>query len=86
MSVFDPKRTLAITHVDLMLGAVGRQFKLKNRASRRTSRHPDPAMVALDDRLTDRKTHSHPAGLGREHWFKNAIEVGNINTFSGVRD
>jgi len=43
-------------------------------------------MVALDDRLTDRKTHSHPAGLGREHWFEKAIEVGQINSAAGIRN
>src|SRR6516225_9321694 len=68
-----------------MLSA-GRQFKLKDRASGRTGRQPDPTIVALDDRLADRKTHSHPAGLGREHWFKNAIEVGLINSAAGIRD
>jgi hypothetical protein len=42
--------------------------------------------MVLDDRLTDRKTHSHPAGLGREHWFKKAIEVGLINSAAGIRN
>src|SRR6516225_4485147 len=68
-----------------MLSA-GRQFKLKNRASARTGRHPDPTIVALDDRLADRKTHSHPVSLGREHGFKKAIEVGQANSAPGVRD
>jgi len=38
---------------------------LKDRASGRTSRQPDPTIVALDDRLADRKTHSHTAGNGK---------------------
>ena len=42
-----------------MLSAAGWQFKLKNGASGRAGRHPDPTIMALDDRLADRKTHSH---------------------------
>src|SRR6516164_8337964 len=53
---------------------------MKNRASGRTSRHPYLTMVAFDNRLTDRETHSHPACFGREHWFKNATEIGHTNS------
>src|SRR6516164_4490375 len=69
-----------------VMSAFGGKFKLKNRASGRTGRHPDPALVALDDRLADRETQSHSAGLGREHWFENTIEVGWINSASGIRN
>src|SRR6516162_1986907 len=42
--------------------------------------------VAFNDRLTDRETHSHPACFGREHWFKNATEIGYTNSTPGIRD
>ena len=43
-------------------------------------------MVAFDDRLADRETHSHPACFGRGHWFKNATEIGYTNSTPGIRD
>jgi hypothetical protein len=36
------------------IASAQRQFKMKNRASGNTSRHPDPTIVAVDDRFTDR--------------------------------
>ena len=39
-------------------------------------------MVAFDDRLTDGETHS----FGREHWLKNATEIGYTNSTPGIRD
>ena len=72
--------------MELMLGAVGRYFKLKNRASGDTSRRPDPTIVALDDRLTDREAHSHATGFGREQRFENATEVVWVNSAPGILD
>lgn len=37
-----------------LIASAQRQFKMKNRASGNTSRHPDPTIVAVDDRFTDR--------------------------------
>jgi hypothetical protein len=39
---------------DYAIASAQRQFKMKNRASGNTSRHPDPTIVAVDDRFTDR--------------------------------
>ena len=72
--------------VATLIDAVQRQCKMKNRASGRTSRHPYLTMVAFDDRLADRETHSHPACFGRGHWFKNATEIGYTNSTPGIRD
>jgi hypothetical protein len=37
-----------------VIASAQRQFKMKNRASGNTSRYPDPTIVAVDDRFTDR--------------------------------
>ena len=75
MSAFDPKRTSEAALL-FELSSADWQFKLKNRASGGAGRHPDPTIVAVDDRLTDRETHPHAKGFGREHRFENTIEVG----------
>jgi hypothetical protein len=69
-------------HRELM--AAGRQFKLKDRASGRTSRHPNLTTVALDDRPANGKTHTHTASFGREHWFEDTIGTGWINSTSRI--
>jgi hypothetical protein len=71
------RRWRAVTQIEFAFaGLAHRQFKMKDAPSGRINGHPDPTIVALDYRLTDRKTHSHAAGFGREHWLKNAVEVG----------
>src|SRR5215475_15274965 len=68
------------------LGRTGRQFKFKNGASRDGRRHPNPTAVALNDRLADGETHPHPSCFGREQRLENPMEVGWINSRSGILD
>ena len=68
------------------IAGFGRQFKMENGASARPSRHPDPAVVALDDRTADRETHSHATRLGRKQRLEDAIDVGWINSRSSIFD
>ena len=59
---------------------------MKNCAPRDASRYPNPTLMALDDRLADRQTHSHAMGFGREHWFKNLIEICDGDSAPDIRD
>src|SRR5262249_15794983 len=62
-----------------------RQFDLENRSSGRP-RYPDFSVVTFYDRMTDRKSHSHSARLGREQRFEDELHVGRVNSAPGILD
>ena len=62
------------------------QFELKDRASADSRRRPNPTVVAFDDRVADRKAHSHAMLLRREKCLEDAIKIGRINSRSSIFD
>src|SRR5262247_2230734 len=60
------------------------QFKMEDRASVADWRHPNPAAVALNDRMADGEAHPHPSRFGREQRLENPMEVGWINSSSRI--
>src|SRR5262245_30140292 len=67
-------------------GSIDWQFELKDRTVDDGGRRPNPAVVALDDRVADGKAHTHSSCLGGEQRLENPLEVGWINPRSGIFD
>src|SRR5262249_40882380 len=64
--------------------ASGRQPEPECGPAGGVGRSPQPSAVALDDRLTDRKPHSHATGLGRVKGIKQVVQGGHIESGSGI--
>src|SRR5712675_1979870 len=55
------------------------QGELKYGPPRFIGTHPQPAPMAVDDGLTNRKPHPNSAGLGGVEGLENPIEVHRVN-------
>src|ERR1700731_948538 len=78
---------LGMTLANLLnLAHVRRQLKLENRALVDSPRHPNPAVMAIDNRVTDGKANSHTTLFGREHRVENMIVVGWVDTRASILD
>src|SRR4051794_41306868 len=61
------------------------ELKLKDRTFVKRGGGPDPALMARDDRMADRKTHSHAFCL-RSHERLEEVDVRQINSGAGILD
>src|SRR5882724_3424019 len=61
----------------------GRQRELKQSTMWLVFARPQPPAVFFDDGATDRKSHAHAAGLCREEWLEQLLEV--VRAQAGTR-
>ena len=65
---------------------MNRQQELKDGASGRICRRPEPTPVSCDDRTTDGQPHTQAFGLGRMEGFEKWIETLEIESRARISD
>jgi hypothetical protein len=56
-------------------GTLGRQDELEHGASGFVRRDPQPPVMRLDDRATNRQSHAHTVGLGGEEGVEEPVHM-----------
>src|SRR5262249_32817095 len=81
-------RSRSATVLPLSSGFFGRlwQREMEGGAPSRIARGPNGTAMRLDDRLCNRKPHSHARGLGRKERLENPLLVTVVQTHPSVLD